>query len=120
MAELECFFSSGHFREWKIIEVLAFEMTVGGTAYFSVNSLSKPLSLPNIAIATLRNPTLLSTPATPFLFLLSINLPTFCVERILSGVRASSFLGHFLVQMWVLITKLVLEIERRKQRLELG
>lgn len=40
------------FQGRKIIEVLAAERTVGGTAYFSVNSLSKPSSLPTIAVAT--------------------------------------------------------------------
>ena len=42
------------FQGRKIIEVLAAEMTVGRTAYCSVNSLSKPSSLPTIAVATLR------------------------------------------------------------------
>lgn len=80
MAELECFFLRS-FQGRKIIEVLAAEMTVGGTAYFSVNSLSKPLSLPNIAIATEEGPTLLSLQLHHFCFYFLLTFPLFVLKE---------------------------------------
>lgn len=73
-------------------------MIVGRTAYFSVNSLSKPSSLQALAIAILLIRFVLSPPLTlgkPSLVLPSVNSSPLCIKKILYGSTTSAFHGHF-------------------------